>query len=40
MENKYEAQFIPMKEEIENNKQEMKSELKDITKHSKLLQHS
>ena len=30
MENKYEDQFILMKEEIENNKQEMKYEMKDI----------
>ena len=30
MENKNEDQFILMKEEIENNKQEMKSEMKDI----------
>ena len=30
MENKNEDQFILMKEEIENNKQEMKAELKDI----------
>ena len=30
MENKYDNQFIFMKEEIENNKQEMKAELKDI----------
>ena len=30
MENKYEDQFILMKEEIENNKQDMKSEMKDI----------
>ena len=28
MENKYEEQFILMKEEIENNKQDMKAEMK------------
>ena len=30
MENKSEDQFILMKEEIENNKQEMKAQMKDI----------
>ena len=30
MENKNEEQFILMKEEIENNKQEFKTELKDM----------
>ena len=35
MENKYEYQLILMKEEIENNKQEMKAEMTDITEDTK-----
>ena len=36
MENKYEYWFILMKEEIENNKQEMKADLKDIKETLKI----
>ena len=37
MENKSEDQFILMKEEIENNKQDMKAEMKDIKETLKTL---
>ena len=47
MDNKNEDQFILMKEEIENNKQDLKAEMKDVKKtsktskkHSTKLQHS